>query len=340
MLTSISRPPLAGAVYPDESTGARLRALVALAALAPSGHNTQPWRFRIAGDTIELCADRTRALPVVDPHDRALVISCGAALGTLRAAIRADGHIAEIARLPDRRDPDLLARVRLGASHLPTRVDLARRDAIARRHTSRRAFETREVPATVLSTLQQLARSEGASLRQVTAFDEKHRVADLVAEGDRRQASDPAFRRELATWIHRNHSRARDGMPGSAFGLGNLTSVAFPWIIRTVDWGRRQAARDRRLALRSPVLLVLSTSRDTPHAWLRAGEALALLLLDATAAGLVASFLNQPIEVPRLRSSLARALSVSGAPQLLLRLGYAARTAPTPRRALDEMIAD
>jgi len=44
-----------------------LPALVEAAALAPSSHNTQPWRFRPDGDAIDLLADRTRALPVNDP---------------------------------------------------------------------------------------------------------------------------------------------------------------------------------------------------------------------------------------------------------------------------------
>ena len=38
---------------------------------APSGHNTQPWRFQILGDRHHMSADRSRAQPVVDPEDRA-----------------------------------------------------------------------------------------------------------------------------------------------------------------------------------------------------------------------------------------------------------------------------
>jgi hypothetical protein len=42
----------------------------------------------ILRDTVELYADRTQALAVVDPEDRALTISCGAALPNLRVALR------------------------------------------------------------------------------------------------------------------------------------------------------------------------------------------------------------------------------------------------------------
>jgi nitroreductase len=83
-----------------------IRAIVRLAVLAPSSHNTQPWRFRVDRDCIDLRADRTRALPVNDPFDRELVISCGAALLTLRAAAAFLGLGTQVAMLPEAGDAD------------------------------------------------------------------------------------------------------------------------------------------------------------------------------------------------------------------------------------------
>jgi Putative TM nitroreductase len=77
------------ATFPATGQSAeKLRFLVQYAILAPSSHNTQPWLFKIRGDVLELYADRTRALPIVDPANRALTISCGAALFHLRIALR------------------------------------------------------------------------------------------------------------------------------------------------------------------------------------------------------------------------------------------------------------
>lgn len=87
--------------------------LLDLAVRAPSSHNTQPWVFRFHSDGVELLADRTRALPVNDPDDRELVVSCGAALFHLRIAALHLGLSAKTTPLPDERDPDLLARVEL-----------------------------------------------------------------------------------------------------------------------------------------------------------------------------------------------------------------------------------
>ncbi|WP_458721578.1 hypothetical protein [Candidatus Nitrosocosmicus sp. R] len=66
----------------------KLKFFLCYAILVPSGHNTQPWTFRISDDSIiEMYADRTRALPVVDPDDRELTISCGSALFNMQLAI-------------------------------------------------------------------------------------------------------------------------------------------------------------------------------------------------------------------------------------------------------------
>jgi hypothetical protein len=65
-----------------------LRFAVEQAVLAPSSHNTQPWQFRLDGDTVELYADRDRVMHVIDPQDRELVISCGAALLNIELAIQ------------------------------------------------------------------------------------------------------------------------------------------------------------------------------------------------------------------------------------------------------------
>ncbi|HEX2205501.1 MAG TPA: hypothetical protein VHG91_19475 [Longimicrobium sp.] len=84
----------------------KLEYLLGWAVLAPSGHNTQPWRFRVAGDTLFVHADRARRLAVVDPLDRELVMSCGAALFFLRVAIRRFGHLDEVECFPDDADPE------------------------------------------------------------------------------------------------------------------------------------------------------------------------------------------------------------------------------------------
>jgi hypothetical protein len=317
----------------------KLRFLLNYAVLAPSGHNTQPWLFRVRANEVELYADRTRGLPVVDPEDRALVISCGAALFYLRTALRYFGREDEVDTFPDPGDPNLLARVRPGPEREATEEERALFGAMPKRHSNRGPFEDRPVPGRLLSALQAAAWEEGTWLHLVQDEDAKLAVAELIAEGDRVQMADKRFRRELASWVHPNRTKSRDGVPGYAFGFGDLMSLAGPFVIRTFDTGKGQAAKDRQLAEGSPALAVLGTENDGPPDWLSAGQTLARILLRARAEDVWASFLNQPIEVSELRPRLRDAIGQAGFPQLLFRMGYGPDVRSTPRRPATETTA-
>lgn len=320
--------------------GDRLRSAIEHAILAPSGHNTQPWRFALDGGVLELRADRTRGLAVVDPDDRELVMSCGAALLNLRVALRRRGCTAAVETVPDERDPDLLARVRLGPERPATAEDIALFEAIERRATNRFPFAQRPLDRALLARLRDAVGHEGAILVLAEGERPRAELTDLVAEGDRAQFSDRRFRRELAAWVRPNTSGAGDGIRAHAFGLSNLASHAGPLAIRTFDTGKRQARKDADLARRSAELALIATDADTPAAWLAAGQALERLLLTAAGAGVAASFLNQPIEVPQLRPGVAQAVGQPElVPQLLLRLGYPTEDAgPQPRRPVEEVL--
>ena len=54
-----------GAFPTAGSLADKARFAVGYAILAPSSHNTQPWKFAIIGDELLLMADRSRSLPVV-----------------------------------------------------------------------------------------------------------------------------------------------------------------------------------------------------------------------------------------------------------------------------------
>jgi hypothetical protein len=306
--------------------------------LAPSGHNTQPWLFKITGDEVEFYADRTRALPVIDPDDRELIISCGAALLHLRIALKHFGYTGVVETFPNLDNPDLLARVRLDNPGEATAGEHLLFGAIPKRHTNRLSFEDRKVPEFLLSELQAVASEEGAWLHIVQGEELRNAVVDLIEEGERIQWADKRVRRELAMWVHPNRSESRDGMPGYAYGIGDLKSYLEPFYMKTFDLGKGRAARDRQIALGSPVLAVLGTDSDTPLDWLKAGQAQAKVLLRACAEGVSASFLNQPIQVAELRPRLRDTIGRAGFPQLIFRMGYGLEVKPTPRRPVSEVL--
>lgn len=289
--------------------------LVDHAVKAPSSHNTQPWRFRLGDDGVAFYADRSRALPVNDPENRELTISCGAALFNLRVAAAHRGVRADVDVMPDRRDADLLADVSLDGQRAPSPGEARLFFAIGRRRTCRTWFADRHVPRLLAGALTTAAHAEGCRLEIVGDDAGRAAVADLVAEGDRVLFGDSRWRRELACWMRRSHTGG--GLPLPRPG-GRLARA----LVARFDLGRRMAARDRRLVETAPLVAVLSSPGDSPGAWLATGQALQRVLLTAAARGVQAGFLNQPCQVPELRLRLQRLLGHDGVPQLLLRLGY------------------
>jgi nitroreductase len=328
------------AEYPERgSPEQQLKFLLRYAILAPSSHNSQPWRFRVRGLSVELIADYDRSLPVADPLDRELIISCGAALFNLRTALNHFGCVASSHPFPEHHRPDVLARINLDLARIQESGWSELFRAIPKRITDRGQFAPGTVSPALQEALREAAHVEGVWLHTFSTDEEKEKVGALIAEADRLQFDDPAFRRELAGWLH--SSREKDGLPAYSRGaqeLMGLGSAAAAFLVRTFDLGNGVAARDRQLATGSPLLACLGTTRDTTLDWLSVGQALQRVLLTATHHGYNASFLNQPVEVAALRPALATLTRYDGFPQIVLRIGRGSATRHTPRRGVHEVL--
>ncbi len=313
------------------------RFLVRYAILAPSSHNTQPWRFRCDDDGIDVLIDRTRKLDVIDAEGRQLLMSVGGALFNLRVAMIRFGHEPEVALFPSRSEPDLVARVTPGTPRTPSVDEVDLFDAIPTRHTNRHPFEPRPVSFRLADLLSHAAADEGAWLLRMLP-DQRSAAAQMIAAADRLQFHDKAFRRELAGWLVSDSSARADGIPGYSKSYGAPISGANGLLVRTFDIGGRVAAGESDLIDGSPMLAVLGTDSDRPAAWLGAGQAMQHALLVAGVHGLSASFLNQALELRASRSQFVRLIG-RGFPQLVLRFGYGPPARPTPRRTVDQVIA-
>ena len=327
------------AAFPEDGSPAqKLEYFLQYAVLAPSGHNTQPWKFRIAGSTVYLYADFGRTLPLADPDNRELVMSCGAALLNLRVAIRNFGYTAGTDVCPDPDRPDLLATLELTGRAPAGRGDHRLFRAIPERRTTRFAFEQRDIARPVLFRLQRAAAYEDSWMWLSDTKESRARCAELIAQGDSILGASHEYRDEMSHWLRSNLCPSRDGLPGYAYGLGDLASQVAPQVVRPFPFGGSQAQRDRDLVLNAPAFVVLGTEHDDPESWMIAGQALGRILLAAQAEGLSASFFLQPVEIPHLRHKLMEIVDEAGFPQITFRIGYGPKVPPTPRRPLSDVI--
>jgi hypothetical protein len=307
--------------------------LVTSAHAAASVLNTQPWIFEVTSDGVSIEADESRSLPITDPEGRQRIMSCGCAALNLRLAVAALPREPRLEAFPEGDAGRQVARVHIGRARVPTTEETRMYAAIPRRRTNRRPFSPEPPAPAALEHLQQGAEAEGAVL---TVIDPQltERVADMVHEADRRQQADPALRAEVAHWI----------APQAARGEG-LTTWALGPVPRggeaiTRDFGFGSTSRGRQVSdfETRPTLLLLSTAGDGRREWLTAGLALQRVHLLATTLGLATSYLGQVLEIPDLRAALVKEVGQPGNAQMLLRMGHAAPSPPTPRRPVDSLI--
>lgn len=314
------------------SDGDRVRFLLRYAALAPSTRNTQPWRFHVRGNHVEVIADTTRWQRVADRDQRELEISIGCALENLIVAADHFGYFCDVAYQPIVDRPALLARVTIWPA--PARAHRARSSglfaAICRRHTEHRAFGSRAVRGSDRWRLEHLALEPGVRLwitdtaRVKRAFESLNREATTMAYGD------PSFRRELGELVG-----------SGVFGTGRVFSLLGQLAMTHIDMGARVAQRDSRQIADAPLIALIATTSDTATAHVRAGQCFERLCLLATTLGLAVQPMSQALETPSLRQSVAAL--IPGQPlvaQQVCRIGYptSPRIRHTPRRALETMI--
>jgi hypothetical protein len=152
-----------------------------------------------------------------------------------------------------------------------------------------------------------------------------------VAEADHELRADHALRAELVRWVGPAAVRRGVGIPLTSLGRAAApTGTDWGFRMRDLSAGDPDFGAPTHRAEANPGIAVLQTRTDERADWLRAGQAMHRLLLAASAAGFQSSYLNQPLEVARLREELRRVLGLPGQPQLVLRLGRPQDPLPPP----------
>ena len=324
-----------------------LKFFLRFAILAPSSHNSQPWIFKIPQkNRIELYVDRTRALPIEDPGDRLMTISCGAALCNLQLTLEYFGYNYETKLVPNGENDDLVAQIHINKK-LETRNSIDGNlkklfTSITKRRTNRSGYENKPIPDSIVSQIDKIVTNNTSDVWVHVVKDklEKNTLADLIEKGEQTRWSNKKFRQELAPWIGSNRNTSMDGLPAHSVGLNNALSFMIPFFIRTFNLGKMEGAKNRKLVIRSPMLLIIGTNSDNPKDWLNVGICLEYILLATISENIWCTFVNQPTEIPELRKHLAELIHQNNKyPQIMLRVGYSKKDVkPTPRRPLDQVL--
>ncbi len=307
---------------------------ISAAALAASGHNTQPWKFSLPGDGIRIHPDYSRRLAVVDPADRELWISLGCALENLLTAAAASGLAGQVS-YPGAGDF-------FAVTFKPCEPDAGPAfRAIPLRQNTRSAYDGLPLAPQEAAALQALPLEKGVSLRFFSR-EEFDLPGGFIRRGNLAQYADRAFVDELIGWLRFTRKEAlasRDGLFSRCSGNPEVPRFIGRMFVAGTKPEAQAEADDKKLRSSSGAVLI-ATDADGKADWVRAGRVYQRMALQMTSMGIKSALLNQPIEVASLRAEFGQAAGLGRAwPQLLMRFGRAADLPRSPRRPVEDVLA-
>jgi len=305
-MSTDSRPyvPVARPISTRSISDALYRSISA-ARYAPSAGNTQPWRWRVGDDGLDLFIDSSRIAGAAASDDRMAAVGCGAALQHARLALAALGWRTTVTRRPDAADPRHLARLHIDAVSRIGRRAVQAVQNLRLRHTDPRPVTGVPLGPDDLDPLTAAVEAEGGHL-YVLRPEDILRLLLASAPGDDLGPLEAQWHDELARWAGR-------GAPGDEFQPAHRSAG--------------QPAAPERAA----TFIVLHGPGDELLDWLRAGEALSAAWLAATESHLSVLPLSAPTERPAAREALRQTLGDLGHPYLVVRLGRYTGPSVTPR---------
>lgn len=306
----------------------KLTFLLNYAILAPSSHNSQPWRFNVSDERIKLYADGSRWLSVADADKREMYISLGAALENLILAAEHFGYNSTVTYFSGQED--LVAEVSLKAGS-PQSSNSSLFRAITARRTNRDPYETRAISQADLDYIRKFSSHPDTAILFSQDPDTKEAFRELVVQADRALYSDINYRSELGSWL----SQGVMGPRGLEAKMAQL-AVVF------LDVGPEETEKDSDRINSTPCIGFISTAENDSISSLQAGRALERLWLAASSRGLGLQPMSQPLEVRQTREKLAALLPAASEKRVVqqaFRLGYApVEGERSSRRPLQELL--
>lgn len=310
------------------SSEEKLTFLLRYAILAPSSHNTQPWRFNVNDSEIKVFADKNRWLSVADADQRELYISVGCALENLLVAAEHFGYGFNVTYFPE--NGDEVALVMLNPdSFRSVRQDPRLFQSILTRHTNRMPYKSKKDLEGALLMLRNYSTEQGLQLYLTADPKIKNAFRDLVVDADQIQYSDVDYRSELGHWIGQG-----------VMGPTGVNAIIAQLAVVLLDVGKDQTKKDADLVNNTQFLGFVISKENDRESQVRSGQTFERIWLGATALDISIHPMSQALEVPGEKEELTKLIVGSGLyPQQAFRLGYAEPLKEhTPRRPLEDFL--
>ncbi|HEY9161910.1 MAG TPA: nitroreductase [Desulfomonilia bacterium] len=296
-----------------------------MASLAPSGHNTQPWKIRIMepGKWM-LCSARQRWLPGVDPANRELMLSMGAFLRNLEIAAGARGYSVNTDILSIDPKDNSIAEISLKkGKSVPFDIE-----KLTSRRTVRKDLLTLPISAADYSFITGGNKDDFIYIPKGTK--EASYLQTATIEANRIQAGRVPAWEELSNWIRWSNSDARKFRNGLTPASMDIKGAA-GWFVRnfynrksvlTDDFKKKSIDMVTRQVSNYGGWIIITSQKSDIAPLISAGSKFQDMFLNVREKMIAVHPMTQILEEVPFKDNVNNELGIEKKIQFILRTGY------------------
>lgn len=314
--------------------------IIKCAVKAPSGHNTQPWKFKFENESISILPDFSRALPVVDGDNHALYISLGCALENLIIAANQFDYETKVTIHDSGNEAFINADFyQIGATE---KTDLF--NFVEKRQVTRNRYKPEKIQKEVLRELFDNALDESVQVKLFLSETEIENLTPYIIEGNDIQFNNKAFVKELVSWFRFSEKEVLlkgDGLWSASMGLPNMGQSIGNFVMKNFVTAKSEAKRWKKVISKSAGFALFMVKKNDPEHWIKLGQTFQRFGLLATKMNVSHAHVNMPCEELSVREKMIQNYQLNEyTPLLLIRFGYSNPLPYSYRRNINEMIVE
>ncbi len=314
--------------------------LVKYAIKAPSGHNSQPWKFKLEENIITIFPDYERISPAADPDNYEIFISLGCALENLIIAAGYFGYNTDIEmRLEDPFKEFIRVELSTGNNQ---NYDLLFNN-IEIRQSTRDKYNKALIPPEDIEKLKEAGKQDKVLFLLLTDPSKIEPVIEITKRATVLQLSKKEFLKELMKWIRFNRKTAKktgDGLYSGTIGSPSVPTWLGKLFMKLTLDPKKEGRKNVNFMKNSSGILIFIAQEDNKEAWVNLGRSFQRVALMATSLNINHAHLNSACEEISARKKLAEVLQLKAEqqPLLIIRIGYSEKRPYSFRRPTKDVL--
>lgn len=315
----------------------RLKVVVNFGILAPSGHNTQPWKVSISEKSIGIFIENERRLLVGDPTDRLLHISIGCFIENILISLDYFGYKYNLKLVNSKNNK--IANIEIKSHKLNKHSKEHLLNFIPHRVTNRNKYSMTEDYKRVIRNIKKL-KFYNLHFDYLESSSNTKSLCEDVIDANIETFENSDFRKELSRHIRTNITKKGTGMPAFGMGMPTLVSFIVPFLIKKINVNKLSKRDDLKLLIdHTPIYCLISSKGNSHKDWINIGRFYERIALIATSVGMSTHPMAGPIILVKYKKKIKKHFNTLYEPQMFFRLGKPlGKTRHSPRLAISDII--